>query len=301
MSIRAGNAPVSFGVYGDVATGPGLAERMLDAMADAGYAGSELGPPGFLGTPDEAAERLAARGLAAIGAYAPVHTTASDAVIAHDLERIEQSCRELAACGGGRLILADEGSETLLSQPAHERALGLDDAGWTRLAGIAARAGELAGRYGLGLSFHPHISTYVEAPWEIERLLERTDVRLTLDTGHLLLAGGDPVACLRAWRERIDHVHLKDVRVAVLADAKARGLTDFDDWWGAVCVPFGEGDVDLAGVLDELGHAGYDGWIVIEQDRAPLASPDELSVAAAEQRGNLEWLTDQLAVRGEPT
>ena len=93
-------------------------------------------------------------------------------------------------------------------------------------------------------------------------------------------------------------MHLKDVRVQVLADAKARGLTGFDDWWGGVCVPFGAGDVDLAGVLDELVRAGLRR---LDRDRAgPRAArgPGELETAAAEQRGNLEWLTDQLAVRG---
>ena len=29
--------------------------------------------------------------------------------------------------------------------------------------------------------------------------------------GHLLAAGGDPLRCLRDWRPRIDHVHVKDV------------------------------------------------------------------------------------------
>jgi inosose dehydratase len=299
VSVRVANAPVSFGVYGRIADdGSGLPDRMLDAMAAAGYAGSELGPPGFLGTPADTAERLRSRGLEAAGAYAPVHFAASEATVADDLARIQESCRELVACGGGRLILADEGSETLIANPAHARSLALDDAGWRLLARRARRALELAGGYGLPVSFHPHIATYVEAPWEIERLLETTEVRLTLDTGHLLLAGGDPVAALRAWGERIDHVHLKDVRVAVLRDAIERHLTNIESWWGDVCVPFGEGDVDLAGVLDELAVSGYDGWIVIEQDRDPLAAPAELAAAAAEQRANLEWLTGELAARG---
>ena len=57
---------------------------------------------------------------------------------------------------------------------------------------------------------------YIEAPWEIERLLELSDVGVCLDTGHLLLGGGDPVAAVRAWGERINHLHLKDARLDVL-------------------------------------------------------------------------------------
>ena len=295
MTLRVGNAPVSFGVYGrPVATIPDLPDRMLAAVAGAGYTGCELGPAGFLGTPAETAGRFARHGLAAIGAYAPVHFAGDDEVVAADLARIDLSCRELAACGGGLVILADEGSETLLSHPAHGRDLALDDAGWRRLAMLARGAIDLAQGYGLDVTFHPHISTYVEAPWEIERVLESTSVGLTIDTGHLLLAGGDPVECLRAWRERVDHVHVKDVRVQVLEDARARELTDFDDWWGDVCVPFGSGDVDLAGFLGELAAGGYDGWLVVEQDRPPLATPADLEVAAAEQRANLDWLERQV-------
>jgi inosose dehydratase len=295
VTTRAGSAPVSFGVYGrPVATIADLPDRMLDAVAAAGYAGCELGPPGFLGTPAETAERFARRGLAAIGAYAPVHFAAHDDVVAADLARVDRSCRELIACGGGLVILADEGSETLLTNPAHGRDLALDDAGWRLLALRARDAVELAQGYGLDVSFHPHISTYVEAPWEIERLLETTTVGLTIDTGHLQLAGGDPVEYLRAWRARVNHVHVKDVRVTVLDDARARGLTDFDAWWGEVCVPFGSGDVDLAGFLHELGASGYEGWLVVEQDRPPLATLADLEAAATEQRDNLEWLERQV-------
>jgi inosose dehydratase len=300
VTLRAGSAPVSFGIYGQpIETIPELPDRMLDAVAEAGYAGCELGPAGFLGTPEETASRFASRGLTAVGAYAAVHFAASDNVVADDLTRIERTCRELGACGGGLVILADEGSDVLLTNPARpwdDRSLALDDDGWRRLGALAERAVELARDRGLGVSFHPHISTYVESPWEIERLLELTTVGLTIDTGHLQLAGGDPVECLRAWRDRVNHVHLKDVRLRVLDDARSRGLTDFDAWWGDVCVPFGTGDVDLSGFLGELVAGGYDGWLVVEQDRTPLATLDDLRAAATEQRGNLEWLDRQLPV-----
>src|SRR4051794_41159197 len=46
--IRVGNAPVSWGVYGpDAATNPPYT-RVLDAIAEAGYDGTELGPYGYM-------------------------------------------------------------------------------------------------------------------------------------------------------------------------------------------------------------------------------------------------------------
>jgi inosose dehydratase len=301
VSVRIGNTPVSFGVRRRPDPDwQSLSDDVFDAISSAGYRGSELGPPQFLGTAEETAERIASHALTTIGAYAPVHFAADDELVADDLAGVEQSCRELAACGGGLLVMADQGSETLLAHPARsDRDLALDAAGWRRLAELVHQVVELSEQYELGLTFHPHISTFVESPWEIERLLELSSVNLTIDSGHLRLAGADPVACLKAWRARVDHVHLKDVREGVLADAKARGLTDFDAWWGDVCVPLGEGDVDLEGFLDELVGGGYDGWIVIEQDRRPLMTADDLRDTATEQHANLEWLTGQLAARGE--
>ena len=54
---------------------------------------------------------------------------------------------------------------------------------------------------------------------EIERFLEDTDVPLLLDSGHLLVAGGDPLRALADWRERIGAVHIKDARLDVVARA----------------------------------------------------------------------------------
>jgi len=208
MAMRIGNAPVSYGVYGAEAGGAGASSlALLATMAEAGYQGSELGPPGFFGTPEETAAAFAASGLSAIGGYVPVHFALDDDVVAGDFAGLERTCRELAACGGdGLVILADEGSQHLLDNPARpfdDRSLALDAAAWWRLAGLTARAIDIAGCYGLETSFHPHISTYVESPWEVEWLLALTDVRLTLDIGHIQLAGGDPVRCLRAWRPRV--------------------------------------------------------------------------------------------------
>src|SRR5207245_2330373 len=61
-------------------------------------------------------------------------------------------------------------------------------------------------------TFHHETGTHIEAPWEIEKVLELTSIGLCLDTGHLLLGGGDPVRAMREWGQRINHLHLKDAR-----------------------------------------------------------------------------------------
>jgi inosose dehydratase len=294
---RLGNAPVSYGVFGST-VGGASPEQLLAGIAAAGYDGSELGPPGFFGTVEQTVEAFARNGLTAIAAYCPVHFSADDETVAHDLDLVEQTCRELAAAGSKVAVLADEGSDLLLANPARpwdDRSLALADDGWARLAQGVRRAVDLAAGYGLTCAFHPHISTYVESPWEVERVLELTDVALTLDVGHLRLAGGDPAACARAWAGRIAHVHVKDVDPAVLEAAKRLRRSDFDTWWAEVSVPLGTGDVDLPAVFDVLLRHGYGGWWVVEQDSAPT-TPQDYPAVAAQQAANRVWLAEQLAV-----
>ena len=291
-----GNAPVSFGIFGTTAGSASPAD-MLAALSDAAYAGSELGPPGLFGTPDEAARAFRAAGLSAIGAYVPLHLALDDDTFNADLARMALTCDELQATGATLAILADEGSAELLLNPARaDRELALDDEQWALASQRLARAVDLARSRNLSASFHPHISTYVESAWEVDRLLETTDVTLTLDIGHMALAGADPVQCARDWSSRIDHVHIKDARIDVLQRAKAEGRSDFDEWWADVCVPLGTGDVDIDGVLAELAERSYDGWLVVEQDRAPT-SAEQLPGVAAEQAANYRWLADHWAAQ----
>ena len=220
---RLGNAPVSFGVFGTTG-GSAAPADMLTALAAAGYDGSELGPPGLFGTPSAAAALFHSLGLQSVGAYVPLHLALDDDSFEADLERMAVTCRELTATGAQLAILADEGSPELLLHPAREgTALALDTAAWQLATHRLARAVALAREHGLAASFHPHISTYVESAWEVDRLIDTTDVTLTLDIGHMALAGADPVDCVHRWRDRIDHIHVKDVDRGVLQAAKSDG------------------------------------------------------------------------------
>ena len=93
----------------------------------------------------------------------------------------------------------------------------LDDGRWATLVDGVARAAEHAREAGYEPVFHHHTSSYVEGLPEIERFLEDTEVDLLLDSGHLAVAGGDPIQGLKDWRERVGVVHLKDTRMDVLA------------------------------------------------------------------------------------
>jgi inosose dehydratase len=296
--IRVANAPCSYGAF-EITVGvlphvPG-AERVLDAIAGAGYEGTELGPPLYLGDRETLRPRLEGHDLVLVGGYIPIRFSEPDRWD-EDLEAMSGTL-ELFAAGGGseaKAVLADAGSDERFRYPgraASDRSIGLDEAGWGRLADGVARAADLARTRGFEATFHHHTATYVEAPWEIERMLELTDVGLLLDTGHLALGGGDPTQALRDWGERINHVHVKDVRGDVLEGVIRDAAGMPEAWRRGVFCDLGRGDVDLDGFFAELERSGYSGWLVVEQDMVPQSAADAAEAEAAQVR-NREWLRE---------
>lgn len=134
------------------------------------------------------------------------------------------------------------------------------------------RLGELAQRLrgdDMQLVYHHHMGTVIETGPEVHRLMEETDeaAHLLLDTGHLTFAGADPAEFAGVWRDRISHVHAKDVRLQVMGEVKARDKSFLDAVVDGVYTVPGDGMVDYAAVFDEL--EGYDGWVVVEAEQDP--------------------------------
>jgi inosose dehydratase len=296
--IRIANAPVSYGAF-EITVGvyPNVpdAVTLLDAVSSAGYEGVDLGPLGYLGTGRELADRLGSRGLSLAGGYFELPFSEPEK-LAEELPSLDSLLDIFDAVPDGpvepRPTLADAGSPERAAHPgraALDRSVGLDDRGWQHFADGLARAVERCRERGYEPTFHHHTATYIEAHWEIERLLELTDVGLTLDTGHLLLGRGDPVRAIHDWADRINHVHLKDARQDVLDAIVADSAPVMDIWTRKAFCRLGEGDVAMDEVLAALREIGYSGWLVVEQDMIP--EPGEpVEQAAAEQADNREYL-----------
>jgi len=143
------------------------------------------------------------------------------------------------------------GSRARRNRPAcsvRDPSLGFDADAWQRFAAGLARVISRCRDRGYEPTFHPETGTHVEAPWEIERVLEVSDVGLCLETGHMLLGGGDPVAMLRDLGDRVNHVHLKDARLPVMAEIIADEAPVTEIWTGRATaqprVPRGAGAVN---------------------------------------------------------
>jgi inosose dehydratase len=289
-------APVSFGVFELTADGPLAApDEVLRAVQDAEYDGIDLGPVGWLGTGPELQDRLRRHRLSLCGGWVDLPFSDAEAFPSalSELDRAIEVFVAAAEVDPARPplpTLADSGSDVRRANPGGRAAgTGLDPAGWARVGENVATAAARVRAAGLDPTFHHHVGTCVETPAEVEAFLAATDVGLTLDTGHLLLGGGDPVDALSAWAGRINHVHVKDTRLAVLEEVLATGGDMRQVWEQGVFVPLGAGDLELVAFMDALAATGFDGWVVVEQDVIPNPdlSPDR---PAADQRANREAL-----------
>jgi inosose dehydratase len=123
---------------------------------------------------------------------------------------------------------------------------------------------------GLKLAYHHHMGTVIQSEEEIDRMMASTAaVGLLLDTGHLTVAGGEPMRALERHADRIVHLHCKDVRQEKLERARERDLSFLDAVLGDVFAVPGDGSIDFEPILRGLAKRGYQGWLVVEADQDP--------------------------------
>jgi inosose dehydratase len=293
-AIRVANAPVSFGVFELSSGAAGLPgpDEVAQAVADGGYEAIDLGPPGFLGRGKVLHQRLRRTQLGLAGGWVELRLADDDA-FKQDLDYLED-CLDLLMAGRTedkrwwpKPTIADAGSPQRKANPGRGKdrpEMGLDDEGWKSLARHVTEAAGRCRDRGLEPTFHHHVGTYVEAPHEIERFLELTDVGLCLDSGHLLVGGGDPAQAYSDWGERINHLHVKDARLDVLDSVVNEGLGMEAVWeQGAFC-ELGQGDAGVDELLSALKASDYHGWLVVEQDRFPSEDESFAEIASAQAR-----------------
>jgi inosose dehydratase len=262
---------------------------MLETVRLLGYSGIELGPPGYFGDdPESVATTLEPFGVELAGAFTPLRI-ADDEGFRVDLEFLDRTLDVITATGtrGPVVLAADENATRLAAagrpEATHATRLRGDD--FRRAAERVELAAQRALDRGVTPAFHPHTATYIESAEEVADLLEATDprlVKLALDTGHTVVGGGDPVELARGARDRVAHLHLKDVDPDVLARVRSQKLSVEDAWANGLFCALGDGTVDVAGVLAALGD--FRGWVVLEQDRVAVRLDDLDHVRDVEMR-----------------
>ncbi len=161
--------------------------------------------------------------------------------------------------------------------------------GIDRLAADFRELGERAALRGLqvgyeALAWGHHINDYRDS-WEVVRRANLPNVRLILDSFHVLARGTELLTLRNIPRDRICFVQIADA---------PKLTSDYLSWsrhWR--CMP-GQGDLDLVAFMEALETTGYDGYLSLEifNDRFRAASA---RAVALDGRRSLIWLLDKTA------
>jgi inosose dehydratase len=270
MPVRLGINPLTW--TNDDMPELGAATPLETCLAEgkiAGFAGFELGNK-FPRVASELGPILARHDLALVSGWYGSRLLERD--VDAEMAEAEPHIALLTALGCNVMVHAEvaraiHGERTT---PLSRRPL-LSEADWALLAPRMAEFGRRLKARGLHLAYHHHMGTVIETEAEVDRLMASTgpEVGLLLDTGHLTFAGGDPVRAAKRHAARVVHVHCKDIRAAVMADAKARDLPFLATVLEGVFTVPGDGCVDYAAVLPPLAAVGYAGWLVVEAEQDP--------------------------------
>jgi len=147
----------------------------------------------------------------------------------------------------------------------------MSDEEWNNYCKKISEIGKYLEDQGMPLAYHHHMGTVIESQKDTERLLENTNdqVKLILDTGHMLFADGNFIEVAKNFRERIIHVHCKDMRENILKKSLQEDLSFQQAFLqGAFTVP-GDGCIDYKPLLSFLNKTNYEGWLVVEAEQDP--------------------------------
>jgi len=262
LNKQLAGAPISWGVC--EANGWGYqieADRVLTEMRECGITATELGPDGYL--PQDAKELarvLDGHGLDLCGAFVPIVLHKKDRLKA-SYERARRQAEVLAALNAGNFVLAT---------PAEDGDYDSRDLMDAQAKAVFSESlpmiTEIAKEFGLQMVLHPHAGTMFETPNDLDFLLNETDINLCLDTGHIVVGGGNPLDIAKRAGSRVKHVHLKDCDAAAAARIQNRTSTYSTEVKNGMYKPLGQGDAQISEVIRFLDGINYEGKLVLEQD-----------------------------------
>lgn len=282
--VRLGIAPIAW-TNDDMPElgGENTFEQCVSEMALAGFTGSEVGNK-YPKDPAVLNKALALRGMTICNAWFSSFLTTKP--LKETVEAFLKH-RDFLHAVGARVIGASEQGHSIQGQmntPIFDAKPVFTDAEWKLLAAGLNELGGLAAEKGMTLTFHHHMGTGVQSAEEIDRLMEMTDPRrlsLLFDSGHLTFAGIDAPSVLKKHIGRVRHVHLKDVRPAVLAQVHAQKWSFLKAVKEGVYTVPGDGSVAFDPIFRILEESQYEGWIVVEAEQDPAkANPLEYALKA---------------------
>lgn len=266
MAIRIGANPIIWSnddmpsLGGDISL-----ETCLSEAREAGIEGMELGNK-FPTTASELESVLASYGLELISGWYSTELLVRSAE--EEIERMQPHLRLLKALGAPVFIAAETSNaiHSDVSIPLSRRPV-LAEKEWPEFARCMTLMADAVAAAGLDFVYHHHMGTVVQSRQDIDALMTLTgpSVKLLLDTGHALWGGSDPAELAKVYRDRIRHVHVKDLRPANRATADAEDWSFLQAIMGDVFTVPGDGCIDYRKVFAEIPD--YSGWVVLEAEQ----------------------------------
>ncbi|EST89135.1 myo-inosose-2 dehydratase [Vagococcus lutrae] len=272
MSIKLGIAPIAW-TNDDM---PELGsensfEQCISEMSLSGYVGTEIGNK-YPREPEVLKSYLEPRGLSVASAWfsaflttKPYEETAKAFVEHRDF---------LHAMGAKVIVVSEQGHSVqgLTDTPVFDKKPVFTDKEWELLTVGLEKLGELAAEKEMKIVYHHHMGTGVQTTEEIDRLMANTDpakVSLLFDTGHLVFSGEDPIAIYNQYKDRIFHIHFKDIREEKMQEVKANHMSFLNGVKDGVFTVPGDGMIDFQPIWEAIEASGYEGWIVVEAEQDP--------------------------------
>ena len=277
MSVKLGIAPIAWSnddmpeLGGDTPL-----DQCLSEASEAGFSGIESGGK-FPKKSNELIPLLDKYNLKLCsgwyGANLRINSVKEEIELIQDQLKLFQDCK--APC-----IVFAEVSDSIAGSPKRPLSTRpkMTNEEWINYCKKISEIGKYLEDQGMPLAYHHHMGTVIETQQDTERLLENTSdqVKLILDTGHMLFAGGNSIEVANDFKERIIHVHCKDMRKKVLEKSLKEDFSFRQAFLeGAFTVP-GDGFIDYEPLLTFLKKNNYNGWLVVEAEQDPAkANPLE--------------------------
>ena len=125
---------------------------------------------------------------------------------------------------------------------------------------------------------HAHLGSQIQDERETMYLMENIkpeNVQFVLDTGHITMAGMDPLALAKKLGNRVIEYHFKDTRRGDKGGTRNVPKPDRDMMNDPYFYPMGEGGVDFPAITAYLKSINWRGHLNVELDTSPWRPPKE--------------------------
>jgi inosose dehydratase len=270
MSVKLGIAPIAWSnddmpeLGGDTPL-----EQCLSEANEAGFSGIESGGK-FPKKSDELIPLLEKYKLKLCSGWYGANLRKNS--VKEEIDAIQEQLKLFQDCKASCIVFAEvsgsiagDPSKPLSSRPQ------MDKDEWTNFCKKISEMGKYLEDQNMPLAYHHHMGTVIETEKDTQRLLDNTadQVKLILDTGHMLFADGNSIRLAENYKERIVHIHCKDMRRNILNKSLEKDLSFRQAFLeGAFTVP-GDGCIDYKPLLNFLKTNDYNGWLVVEAEQDP--------------------------------